>query len=174
MKEVMDTFVLVHNNEVISPQLVTIRSYANWFEQHFDEYTSRMELYMKSKKQNGEVVLEWHPGTRIGAWFDGRRQMSPTFQPWFIEQDSSIMDRLVKLKLAEQKDAIPLAVKNPAGKRILRIYAVSQVELYIRSLFDKNFKIAPYIAPAKQIIVRDSEMDKFIAPKTDTTRRKLF
>ena len=66
----IQTFVLVHDNEVISPALVTIREYGRWFEETFDEYTSQMELYMKSVKKGGESVLEWHPGTRIGKYFD--------------------------------------------------------------------------------------------------------
>jgi hypothetical protein len=65
-KTQLDTFQLVNEDRVISPILTTTRKYGDWFEGTFDEYTSQMELYMKSKKKSGESLLERHPGTRIG------------------------------------------------------------------------------------------------------------
>ena len=174
-KERLQTFQLVKNDEVISPALTTIRQYGYWFEKTFDKYTAEMELYMKSKKKTGESLLEWHPGSRIGAWFDSNQIDSPNLKCWFIMQDSYMMERLVKLKLAEQKDAIPIAVNDEKGRRMLRVYTVEQIQLYIKSIIDKNFNIADYVGTPKQVKIKDSDFGNLIKPKMNIQRqRKLF
>lgn len=165
----LTTFQLVNNNEIISPVLTTIREYGNWFEDTFDKYTAQLELYMKSKKKNGESVLEWHPGTKIGAWFDSNKINSDKYLCWFIPQDSSIMDKLVKINMAEYKDAIPVK-----SRKALRVYTVDQIELYVKSTTDKNFKISEYLGTPKQIKVKDSELGMLQIPKLDTSKKRLF
>ena len=170
----LTTFQLVNNDRIISPALTTIREYGTWFEDTFDKYTAQMELYMKSKKKTGESVLEWHPGTRIGYWFDSTPIFDEKYKCWFIMQDSPMMARLVKLNLAEQKDAIPISVNDKAGRRMLRTYTVDQLQLYIRTTMDKSFNISEHLGIAKQIKVRDCDMDKIIMPKVDLKRKTLF
>ena len=99
MKPQLRTFQLVNNDKVISPIITTIREYGRWFEATFDEYTVASELYMKSKKGK-ETVLESHPGTRIGKFFDSKKLSDPGLHSWFILQDSPMMERLVKYQLA--------------------------------------------------------------------------
>ena len=170
----LTTFQLVNKDTVISPRLTTIREYGNWFEETFDKYTAQQELYMKAKKQNGESVLEWHPGTNIGKWFDKNSTNSETLKSWYIMQDSPVMERLVKLKLAEQKDAIPIAVNDVLNRRMLRVYTVEQVELYIRNTIDKKFEISQFLGIPKQIVVKDNNLGDLIMPKLDIKRKKLF
>ena len=170
----LNTFQFVNNDKVISPILTTTRQYGDWFEDTFDEYTSQMELYMKSKKKTGESLLEKHPGTRIGAWFDSTTVSDSNFKSWFVLQDSPMMDRIVKLKLAEYKDAVPISVNDIKHRNMLRTYTVKQIELYIRTVLDKNFSIADYVATPKQIKVKDSDLDKLLMPKMNTQRKKLF
>ena len=170
----LNTFVLVLNDKVISPPLVTLREYGTWFESVFDEYTSSMELYMKSVKKTGETVLEWHPGTRIGKWFDTTEIHSAGLKCWFIMQDSTIMKKLNKLKMAELRDAIPIAVNDKEGRRMLRVYTVDQIELYIRATIDKRFSINKYISYPKQIKIRDNDLDKLIKPELKSKLKSLF
>lgn len=170
----LQTFCVVNNDKVISPQLVTIREYGRWLERTFDEYTAQQELYMKAKKQTGESVLEWHPGTNIGKWFDKNAVNDNVYKSWYIFQDSPMMERLVKLKLAEQKDAIPISVNDSEGRRMIRVYTVQQIELYIKNSIDKKFDISEYIGLAKQIKVKDSDLGKIIMPKMDIQRKRLF
>lgn len=170
----LSTFQLVNRDKVISPVLTTIREYGVWFEKTFDEYTVQKEIYLKSKKKSGESVLEWHPGTRIGQWFDNKQINSQEYQAWYILQDSPMMERLVKLKLAEQKDAIPISSTDDEGRRMIRVYTVAQINLYLKNLIDKSFDISTYVSTPKQIKVRDCDMSKLIVPKIDNTRKKLF
>lgn len=170
----LSTFQLINNDEVISPVLTTIREYGTWFESTFDDYTSQFELYMKSKKKTGESVLEWHPGTKIGYYFDHGTFISEKLKSWFILQDSTMMERLVKLKLAEFKDAVPISVNDDKGRRMIRVYTVDQIQLYIKMIIDRNFDISQHLGTPKQIKVRDTELSKLIMPKLDIKKRKLF
>lgn len=170
----LSTFQLVNNDNIISPILTTIREYGTWFEKEFDEYTAQQELYMKSKKNSGESVLEWHPGTRIGNWYDTHGLNEDKYKSWLILRNSPMMDRLVKLQLAEYKDAIPIAVNDVKHRQMLRVYTVDQIELYIRNTIDKKFSIAPFIDVPKQIKVKNTDFDKLVMPRVDNKRKKLF
>lgn len=170
----LTTFQIVHKDKVISPALITIREYGTWFEKVFDEYTTQMELYMKSVKKTGESVLEWHPGTRIGNWFDKHEITTDNLRCWYILQDSTMMEKLKKHKLAELRDAVPISVNDAEGRRMLRVYTPEQIQLYIRSNIDKKFDIRPYIGKSIQVKVKDSDLDKLIMSKVKSNKKKLF
>lgn len=168
-------FVFVHNNEIISPPLVTIRNYGEWFESYFDDYTVQMELYLWSKKKDGESVLEAHPGTRIGQFFKDRDFAKPEYYSWYISQDSTMMEKLRKYKLAEYKDAIPISVNDEQGRRMLRVYTLSQIELYIKMKVDKNFSLSGnYESSPRQIKIRENDLNKLIKPEMQKRKRTLF
>ena len=168
----LSTFQLVYQNKIISPVLTTTREYGNWFEDTFDKYTAQLELYLKSKKQGGESVLEWHPGTKIGHWFDTSNVSSGNLQSWFILKDSPAMDKIVKLNMAEQRDAIPISVNDEKGRRMLRVYTAEQIQLYIRSTLDKTFSISQHLGTPKQIKV--NSLDKIIMPEVKIQKKRLF
>ena len=172
--DMLSTFRLVNRDRVVSPILTTIRMYAKWLENIYDEYTVQEELYLHATKKDGTRVLEWHPGTKIGHWFDVKEPKGNEYRSWYILQDSPMMDRLVYLKQAEYKDSIPISVNDEEGRRMLRVYTVNQIELYIRSNMDKNFSINRYIGESKQVRVKDSDMDKLIIPQIKSSRGKLF
>lgn len=175
MNSVLNTFQLVNNNEVISPVLTTTREYGNWFEKVFDTSICNIELYMKSVKKGGERILEKHPGTKIGSFFDKAEVHSNNLRSWFIEQDCPVMDRLVKLKLAEYKDAIPISVNDVKGRRMIRVYTIDQLELYIRTNIDPDFDITKYLTVCKQVKITDAELCKVIKPEISTIKkRRLF
>lgn len=169
----MDTFVLVNGGKVISPRLVTIREYGRWFEETFDQYTSEMELYMKAKKGK-ETVLESHPGTKIGKFFDKLKTSNPMLLSWYVSQDSPMMKRLVKYKMAELRDAIPISVSDTEHRNMIRVYTIEQIEFYIRSNIDSKFSIAPYIHTSKKVSVTDSDISKLIKPEITNKRSTLF
>lgn len=169
---VLNTFQLVDKDRVISPILTTTREYGNWLETVFDNSICDMELYMKSVKASGERVLEKHPGTRIGNYFDKTKLSNPEYKSWFILEDSRCIDKLVKLKLIEKKDVIPISVNDEQGRRMLRCYTVKQIELYIRTKIDRNFSIAEYISTPKQVKVDD--LQYIITQKIQSKKKKLF
>jgi len=174
MNKPLNAFVIVYKEEVISPLLTTTREYGRWLEELFDSSICQLELYTKSKKRTGESVLESHPGTKIGDWFSKQDFQQKNLQSWFIYQDSTMMDKLRKYKLAEYRDAIPISVNDEQGRRMLRCYSLQQIELYIKSNIDKKFIIEGLYSSPKQVKVRESDFDKMIMPKVVLTRKKLF
>lgn len=171
-ENIIQSFVLVNKEEIISPVLITTRSYGSWFEKQYDNYTTQMELYMKAKTKDGNVVLEYHPGTRIGKWFDSNELSSQDLHCWYILQDSNIMHRVVKYKLAEQKDAVPTTVKD-IKSRMLRVYTKQQIELYLKTMFHTDIELP--IGTPKQIKITNLDLDSLIRPEFNPTgKKKLF
>lgn len=174
MSSLLNTFVIVSQNKVISPLLTTTREYGRWLEETFDSSICQLELYLKSKKKTGESVLEIHPGTRIGEWFSKQDLQSNNLQSWYFYQNSTIVDKIRKYKLAEYKDAIPISVNDEQGRRMLRCYTVEQIELYVRSNIDRKFQINNLYAPPKQIRIRESDFAKMIMPEVKQAKKRLF
>lgn len=85
-----------------------------------------------------------------------------------------MMKRLVKYQLAELRDAIPISVNDAEHRNMIRVFTAAQVELYIRSNIDKKFNIAPYIDISKQVVVKDSDMDKLVRPIIRKHKASLF
>ena len=167
------TFVFVHNNTVISPALTTIRDYGRWFEDTFDEYTAAAELYMSSVKKNGERVLESHPGTKIGSFFDKTTIVNnSSLISWYVMKDSEPIKKIMKLGMAEARDTIPVSINFDEKRQMIRLYTVDQIEFYIRSTMDTKFLISSYCLPPKQIKVTDAGMEKIIFPKLRQKRTK--
>lgn len=163
---ILKTFVLVDKNKVTSPALVTIRCYGEWMKEVFDEYTVKSELYMKSKEANlNGSSLQWHPGTRIGEWFDHNTFNGNNMQSWYVEKDSYAIERLVKMGLADRKDVAQ--VKNK-----LRLYTVKQIEVYIRSNIDKSFSMARYVQEPIQVHTKDGK--GVLEPKFNEINNTLF
>ena len=166
----LNTFQFVYKGNTISPVLTTTREYGRWLMEEYDEYTTAQQLFMKSKTRNGNTVLESHPGTRIGNFFDTQNFSKPELHCWYLLQDTKEMERLVKLGLAELRDTIPSS--NKEGKRVLRIYTLEQLELYLKSTVDRNFRWYKEYQPPKQINV--VTLDNLIMSKITNTRKKLF
>ena len=168
----LNTFQLVDKNRVISPILVTTREYGNWLETVFDSSICNMELYLSTVKEDGKRVLEKHPGTRIGDYFNKTQLTGSEYKSWFILEGSKCIDRLVKLKLAEKKDIIPTSVYDEKKRRMLRCYTINQIDLYIKTKIDRNFSIGEYLGTPKQVKVDD--MQYIITQKIQKKKKKLF
>ena len=169
----LSTFIFVQGDRAISPPLVTVREYGRWLETVYDEYTCNYELYLKATV-DGQKVLEFHPGTRIGQYFDKTEFNSKKYDSWYIYQDSQMMNRLNKMKLAEYKDIAPILSGDKKGLRLLRLYSTDQIELYIRTKIDRNFYIRDKFLQPKKIVLRKCDMKYIIMPESKSTRRSLL
>lgn len=159
------TFVLVYEDKVISPMLTTVREYANWMESTFDETICQMHLYLNSKKANGQIVSEWHPGTRIGYFFDRHKFNKPESYSWFIPIKYKAMKQLVQHKFAEVKD------KSNTSQN-LRLYTVEQVRLYVANEIDKDLTVE--VLEPQQLVLSRADMTELEKPAQTTNKRKLF
>lgn len=161
MAEKIRTFVLVYENKIISPPLVTIREYANWMEKYFDEYTCHLTLYINANKGGG-TAAEWHPGTRIGQFFDHNRFSSSELCSWFIPNNMKAMEQLEQHNFAVKRDG-----------KMLRLYTIKQVELYLKNTVDDTFTFGNNIVPPKQIVLSKEDYSSLIQPKQQV-RKRLF
>lgn len=168
----LNTFQLVDKNRVISPILTTTREYGNWLETVFDNSICQIELYIPSIKEDGKKVLEKHPGTKIGNYFDKASISNSEYKSWFILEESKCIDKLVRLKLAEKRDTVPTSVYDIQKRRMLRCYTLNQLELYIRTMIDPKFQISEYVSTPKQVKVDD--MKYIITQKIQSKKKRLF
>ena len=173
MKNKLITVIFTSGGQTISPSLVTAREYGRWLETIYDEYTCICELYIKARYGEDEV-LEKHPGTRIGHYFDDTAFNTNKYDSWYIKQESSMMQKLNNMKLAEYKDIAPVLSGERKGMRLLRLYSVDQVELYIRTKIDKSFQIGDKIMLPKKIALRKSDMKNIIMPEVKQPKRSLL
>lgn len=163
----LKTFVLVYEDKTISPELVTVREYADWMERTFDEIICHQHLYLNSKKIDGQVVSEWHPGTRIGNFFDHGQFFKSTLHNWYLPNDGKAMKQLVKHGLAELKDC-----STYFNSQRLRLYTVEQIQLYIKNNVDRNFQITT-LEP-KQIVLSKNDNTNLIQPAKKQIKKALF
>lgn len=162
------TFVLVYEGKVISPLLVTVREYANWLESVFDSSICHQHLYLSARKSDGTFVFEWHPGTRLGTFFDNQPFYKPELQSWFIRSDGKAMSQLIQHKFAESRDS-SLYHKEQR----LRVYTVEQIEVYIKTAIDNTFSLTDKILSPKQITLSKSDMDTLVRP-VQSKKKRLF
>ena len=173
MRDKLTTIAFVSSDKVISPPLVTAREYVRWLETVYDEYTCNYELYLKAKFGDNEV-LEKHPGTRIGQYFDNTFFSAGKYNSWYIQQESSMMKKLHTMKLAEYRDIAQVLSGKRRGMRLLRLYSVDQIELYIRTKIDKSFRISDKFMSPKKITLRKSDMKDIIIPETQQFKKSLL
>ena len=99
----LDTFVIVQGGTIISPTLTTTRQYGIWLQNAFGQDVGVQELFLKTR--NGDIsLLESHPGTRIGHYFDTNNFKSYLLKCWYIDSTSDIMEKLIKLGFADKGD----------------------------------------------------------------------
>ena len=173
VKNKLRTFVFVNGGRVISPPLVTVREYAKWLETVYDEYTCNYELYIRATV-GGTKVLEFHPGTRIGQYFDNTEFNSNKYDSWYVYQDSNVMEKLNKMKFAEYRDIAPILSGDKKGMKLLRLYSIDQIVLYIRTKIDRDFNINTFLSEPKKITLRNGDMKKLISPQIKKVRRSLL
>lgn len=163
--EKLDSFVIVQGGTIISPTLTTTRQYGIWLQNVFGQDIAAQELFLKVKR--GDIsLLESHPGTRIGNYFDSNEFSKYELKCWYIANDSDVMEKLVMRGLAERGDCCKFQ-----GKQMLRLYTVDQIQLYIQTKIDRSFNFGDLLREPKQIVT--TELSKIIQPERKK-RKGLF
>lgn len=173
MKDKLTTFVFTSGDRAISPSLVTVREYARWLETAYDEYTCNYELYLKATAGDTKV-LEFHPGTRLGQYFDSTKFSSNKYDSWYIYQESVMMEKLIRMGLASYKDVAPILSGQRKGLKLLRLYSVDQINLYVQTKIDRTFNIGTYLVQPKKIAVRKKDLSYIIMPEVKKSRKSLL
>lgn len=170
----LTTIAFVQNGNVISPPLTTSREYGRWLQTLYDEYTCQSELYIR-KSCGDDIILECHPGTRIGHYFDTNTFLDTyKYTSWYVNENSTMMKKIYSMKLAEYKDIPQVRSKDKQGMRLLRLYSLDQIEIYIRTEIDRDFRISNKFLPPKKITLRKSDMNNIIIPEVKKSRKSLL
>lgn len=122
----LNTFQVFYNNKEVTPELVTARNFGRWFKEVFAEPVCRKWLYIGSSKKGSE----YHPGTKIGIYFDSNTFSSPKYVSWYISKDSEIFNYLRRNHHAKFED-VSKSKKNKVLTEHLRCFTVPQIELFI-------------------------------------------
>lgn len=125
----LNTFQVRCGSRNLTPQLITARSFGNWFRSVFSENLCRKYLYVGSKKKGSE----YHPGSRIGQYFEANCFKLDELNSWYIPKDSEAFSQLVQKKLASLGDVAPVR-KNSKLSGYLRCFTLEQIELFIREV----------------------------------------
>ena len=74
-----------------------------------------------------------------------------------------------------EKDGIPISVNDEEGRRMIRVYTVNQIDMYIRTKIDPDFCIDKYLTTCKQVKISDADLENIIKPETNgSKKKKLF
>lgn len=172
MEPKLSTFQLVNNGKVISPILVTTREWGKWFELVYDEYTINEHLYVKARRGE-KSLLERHPGTRIGRFFDSDMFTQNDLGSVYILWESNIVDKLISIRMLRGNDNCSISI-NGEKKNLVRLLTAGQIEVYIQSNIDRNFNISAYIGTSKSVVVKDSDLEKIVKFQKMKSRVGLF
>ena len=119
-------------------------------------------------------MLERHPGTRIGRFFDSGRFTQPDLSSVYILWESGITERLLSLRMLGRNDSSSISIDRDKKKRVVRLLTARQIEVYIQSIIDRNFSISRYVRPRKIVVVKDSDLEKIVKFQTVKSRVGLF
>lgn len=171
---ILSTFVFIDNGKIISEPLTSIREYGKWLQDYYGKDIASLELFSRHL-EDGESVLEYHPGSKIGKWFDKRQFHEPQFQSWFINKDTVAAKKLVDGKFIEWKDFIPISLSDEQGRKLCRLYSLAQIELYVRSNIDRSFRFSDLnVRRAVQIKIPKQDLDNINMPRYTTGKKRLF
>ena len=84
------------------------------------------------------------------------------------------MAKLVQMRLAELRDTVPISVSDELHRYMLRCYSLDQLQLYIQSNLDKQFKAEGKTLKPREIKVKDIDFSHMIIPEKQKGRRSLF
>ena len=167
----LNTFQIVRNQQPISPWLTTTKEYGRFFLGYFNDVINDIELF-KQESKNGEPLRVYHPGSKIGKYFDSNKFDAYDLQSWFFKSDSAVLKKLYKYQMAEPTDLN--FIKTADGREMmLRGYTPRMIELYIQTMVDSKFEISNLVLPPKQVVIKDTDTDSIIMP-AQKKKNRLF
>lgn len=169
----LQTFQLVVGNKPISDWLITTREYGRFMRKFYDERVCSYELF-KQESKKGEPLMVYHPGSKIGKFFDNQCVTQQKYMSTFFKQGCSVLDKLYDMELANPNDFNYISVNGSSREKLLRAYTPDAIELYIRTCIDRDFTINPVLMKPKQIKVLRGSLDKIIFPQCDKSRKSLL
>lgn len=173
MNDKLTTIMFTQGGKAISPVLTTAREYGRWLETLYESCVCDKELYVR-QHVGEDIVLARHPGTLIGGYFDRNEFSNCKFMSWYVDQDSTMMTKLKNMKLAKDWDVPPVMGGQKKGRRLLRLYSIDQIRLYIQTNIDRKFDINGKFAEPRKITLRKCDMSKIEMPAFRSSKKSLL
>ena len=130
-------------------------------------------LYVNSSKQGAE----YHPGTKIGIFFDTNTFNRKDLHSVYIPVGSETYKQLVSTNLAEKRDIS--TISNKCGKtKCIRCFTLEQIQLFIDTFLPSEhpvlrLDIMKHLGTNKRIKVFGDDYKKFIYD-FNTGKKPLF
>lgn len=167
------TFEVYNKSGNITQKLTTARELGRFLQKIYVPEIITPLLYVNSSKQGAE----YHPGTKIGIFFDTNTFNRKDLHSVYIPVGSETYKQLVSTNLAEKRDIS--TISNKCGKtKCIRCFTLEQVQLFIDTFLPSEhpvlgLDITKHLGTNKRIKVFGDDYKKFIYDY-NTGKKSLF
>lgn len=169
----LKTFEVYNKDGNITQKLTTARELGRFLQNVYTPEVITPLLYVNSSKQGAE----YHPGTRIGIFFDTNTFNRKDLHSVYIPVGSETYKQLVSTNLAEKRDIS--TISNKCGKtKCIRCFTLEQIQLFIDTFLSSEhpvlrLDITKHLGTNKRIKVFGDDYRKFIYGY-NTGKKPLF
>lgn len=166
-------FQVIRNGKPLTGELVTTREFGRWFQEVYSPKVCFQFLYLNNKN----IGAQYHPGTKIGTYFDNHDFSTQKLISTYIPTDSEVYKYLMKTKLITPADTISIREKNSKVSYI-RCYTVDQIKLYLKEVA-KSIRETPldpysYLGKLFKINVIHYDCNKYLFRIPAINKNALF
>ena len=169
----LKTFEVYNKNGKLTEKLTTSRELGRFLQNVYKPEVIIPLLYVNSSKQGAE----YHPGTKIGIFFDTNTFNRKDLHSVYIPVGSETYKQLVSTNLAEKRDIS--TISNKCGKtKCIRCFTLEQIQLFIDTFLPSEhptlrLDITKHLGTNKRIKVFGDDYKKFIYDYNDN-KKPLF
>ena len=130
----LKTFTISKGNRKVTDRLVTSSEFGRWMMAYFSPNVYQQLLFV-----NGKEGPTYHPGTKIGIWFDkqGNSFIKRTHYSIYIPTDTETYARLKEKGIVQPKDT-STNCKVAGNKKVVRCFTLEQIQLFLDSFVNFN------------------------------------
>ena len=130
----LKTFTISKGNKKVTDRLVTSSEFGRWMMAYFSPNVYQELLFV-----NGKEGPTYHPGTKLGIWFDkqGNRFISEKHYSIYIPTDTETYARLKEKGIVQPKDT-STNCKVAGNKKVVRCFTLEQIQLFLDSFVNFN------------------------------------
>ena len=130
----LKTFTISKGNKKVTDRLVTSSEFGRWMMAYFSPNVYQELLFV-----NGKEGPTYHPGTKIGIWFDKQRNslIPKNHYSIYIPTDTETYARLKEKGIVQPKDT-PTNCKIAGNKKVVRCFTLEQIQLFLDSFVNFN------------------------------------
>ena len=130
----LKTFTISKGDKKVTDRLVTSSEFGRWMMAYFSPNVYQELLFV-----NGKEGPTYHPGTKIGIWFDKQRNslIPKNHYSIYIPTDTETYARLKEKGIVQPKDT-STNCKVAGNKKVVRCFTLEQIQLFLDSFVNFN------------------------------------